>query len=271
MPEQDKELEEKRSMTLEKLCLMDNPLFSLEFDGRKRCISILLKAILEKSDLTVKSVQTQKEMENVVAHSVTLDIRAVDEERNLYDIEIQREKEKDTRKRARFYSAAMDVHALRKGRKYGRLPLSYVIFLTEGDHLGLGDSIYRIDRRINGSWRSFEDGTYIIYVDVLHADRETELGKLMADMLCTDWRKIHNKEFADVVRYYKDTKAGRKKVMGSKAFKELEDYCVKKGRNEGRIEERYEIARSMLAEGDSATKVARVTKLPPSKVESIKV
>ena len=48
----------------------------------------------------------------------------------------------------------------------------------------------------------------MVYVDVLNADRNTELGQLMADMLCTDYREMHSKELSRVVRYYKATAEG---------------------------------------------------------------
>ena len=275
MPKTDKALETLKAKAVEDMCLMDDVLFHICFNQNRKCTALLLRTILSMKDLSVRSVETQKKTESIIGHSAILDVKAVDKSGNLYDIEIQQEKEKDTRKRARYYSALLDVSTLRKRRKYETLPESYVIFLTKGDHLGFGKSIYIIDRRINGSWKPFSDGTHMVYVDVLNADRNTELGQLMADMLCTDYREMHSKELSRVVRYYKATAEGRKKVMMSKGLEDLAKYCEKKGERRGTIrgEEngRMDVARSLLKDGTPAAKVAELTKLLLQKVENIRI
>ena len=63
----------------------------------------MLRIILRRDDLTVTSVGTQERMLNMPGRrSVRLDIAARDREGNLYDIEIQRSRDKAERKRARY-------------------------------------------------------------------------------------------------------------------------------------------------------------------------
>ena len=56
----------------------------------KKCTEELLRIILKKDDLKVKSVKTQYVIDNLQGHSIRLDICAVDNKGKIYDIEIQK-------------------------------------------------------------------------------------------------------------------------------------------------------------------------------------
>ena len=170
---------------LEEMCLMDDALFSKCFDGDRKCSSLMLRIILGRNDLDVTEARTQRWIQNIENHSVKLDIAAKDSNGKLYNIEMQKASGRslrkraryysamiDTRslrKRARYYSAMIDTRSLRKSQGYDRLPESYVIFITRKDMFRKGQAIYKIERRIEGSWEEYGDGTHIIHVCAANA------------------------------------------------------------------------------------------------------
>ena len=56
----------------------------------KDCTEFLLQIILKRSDLKVKKVQGQYDVKNLQGRSVRLDILAVDNNNEVYNIEVQR-------------------------------------------------------------------------------------------------------------------------------------------------------------------------------------
>ena len=198
-----------------------------------------------------------------------LDIYARDGSGRIYDVEIQRARKGAGRKRARFYSAMLDADYLDKGGKFKELPESYVIFITERDAIGKGRAMYRIDRRIDGTFEDFGDGAHILYVSADLAERETDLGKLMHDLRCPDPERMHYKALRERARYLKRSEEGIGEMTGEfdrilkEKMKENTKACLERGRKE--------MARSLLAEGSfSVSKIAKLSKLPVGEVERIK-
>ena len=83
-----------------------------------------------------------------------------------------------------------------------------MIFITENDVIGKGKPLYRIERKIEETNDTFDDGEHIIYVNGADKDASTKLGKLMHDFFCTDPDDMHYKELADKVRYFKEDEKG---------------------------------------------------------------
>ena len=110
-------------------------------------------------------------------------------------------------KRARFYCGALDMHFLDTGEKYEALPEAYVIFITENDVLKKGWPLYNVQRCLTDNGEVFEDGSHVVYVNAACQD-DTPLGRLMQDLNCKDPNKMHYKELADTVNYFKSTKEG---------------------------------------------------------------
>ena len=270
---------------LDGLTLMDDALFTMCFEDSAECASIMLSVLLCRDDLTVTEATTQKWIEGAEKHSVKLDIYARDREGNIYDIEIQRASKGAGSRRARYYSAMIDADALRKGTEYNELPESYVIFITERDALGEGKALYDIERTVNGSGKSFGDGTHILFISADLADRDTDLGRLMEDLRCPDPERMHYRELRDRVGYFKNDKEGKIEMSGEferilneeieKAVKENTKKCLEKGHKQGQREGRKEAAmdnaRTMIADGSlPLSKIAKFSGLSIGEVESIK-
>ena len=118
--------------------LIDDDFMNACFDGDIEGAELLLRIILEKPDIRVNRVVTQKLMKNLLGHDIWLDIDANDSDGKEYDIEIQREDKGAGVKRARYHSSIMDSHLLKPGEDFDKLPETYVIFITENDVIGAG-------------------------------------------------------------------------------------------------------------------------------------
>ncbi|MBR0411717.1 MAG: PD-(D/E)XK nuclease family transposase [Eubacterium sp.] len=209
MTEAEKEKQHQEDLQrLRGLRLIDDDFMNACFDGYTDGAELLLRIILNKPDLRVKSVKTQRRMKNLIGRDICLDIDADDDAGKEYNIEVQRAEKGADRKRARYHSSILDAHLLHPGDDFSNLPETFVIFITENDVIGKGKPIYRIDRRIDDTDELFGDGEHIIYVNGAAKDASTELGKLMHDFFCTDPDDMHYKELADKVRYFKEDEKG---------------------------------------------------------------
>ena len=239
--------------------LIDDDFMNACFDGDNEATELILRIILNKPDITVKNVVTQKIMKNLIGRDVWLDVDAEDSEGKNYDIEIQRSDKGADRKRARYHSSIMDAHLLKHGDDFSDLPESYVIFITERDVIGRNLPIYIIERQITNIGEPFDDGEHIIYVNGEDKNGATELGKLMHDFFCTDPNDMHYKQLADKVRYFKEDEKGVARMCRA-----MEDM-----RNSVRDEVRMENARKMLKDGLSVEKVAEYSGLSVEKVKEL--
>jgi len=190
------------------LRLIDDDFMNACFDGYTNGAELLLRIILNKPDIRVKSVKMQRQMKNLLGRDICLDIDADDETGKEYNIEVQRADRGADRKRARYHSSILDAHLLKPGEDFSDLPETFVIFITENDVIGKGKQLYRIERRIEETNDPFDDGEHIIYVNGADKDASTELGKLMQDFFCTDPDDMHYKVLADKVRYFKEDEKG---------------------------------------------------------------
>ena len=190
------------------LRLIDDDFMNACFDGYTDGAQLLLRIILNKPDIRVKSVKTQRRIKNLLGRDICLDIDADDEDGTEYNVEIQRADKGADKKRARYHSSILDAHLLSPGDDFSDLPETFVIFITENDVIGKGKPLYRIERKIEEVDEPFDDGEHIIYVNGADKNASTELGKLMHDFFCTDPDDMHYKALADKVRYFKEDEKG---------------------------------------------------------------
>ncbi len=193
---------------IRRLRLIDDDFMNVCFDGYIKGTELLLRIILNKPDISVKKVITQKIMKNLHGRDIWLDIDAVDASGIEYDIEIQRADQGANVKRARYHSSIMDAHLLQPSDDFKYLPETYVIFITEHDVIGDGLPVYVIERQITDTGKPFKDGEHIIFVNGAHQDAATGLGRLMHDFFCTDANDMNYKELADRVRFFKEEEKG---------------------------------------------------------------
>ncbi|MBR6014404.1 MAG: Rpn family recombination-promoting nuclease/putative transposase [Selenomonadaceae bacterium] len=208
-----KKLEPKYLEALKKFRLIDDAFFSACFDNNEADVQYILRIILEKSDLEVLKVQTQKSVENMYGRSVRFDVFATDKAGKLYNIEIQRSDSGAVPTRARYNSAMLDYHKLKKKAKFNELTETFVIFITEHDVLKDGEKIYHIDRIIRETGKLFEDGTHIVYVNGSYEGEEgNQLDDLIHDFFCENPADMRHRQLAERVEFLKDNKRGVRKL-----------------------------------------------------------
>jgi len=260
MSEIEKEKQHQEDLQrLRGLRLIDDDFMNVCFDGYTDGAELLLRIILNKPDLRVISVKTQRRMKNLIGRDICLDIDADDDAGKEYNIEVQRADKGADRKRARYHSSILDAHLLHPGDDFSNLPETFVIFITENDVIGKGKPIYNIERRIDDTNELFDDGEHIIYVNGADKDASTELGKLMHDFFCTDPDDMNYKKLADKVRYFKEDEKGVAAMC--KVMEDMRNEAVEKDRIQNAIE--------MLKDGLSIEKVAQYSRLAIDRVKEL--
>ena len=208
------ELTRKNYDIIASLCLMDNALMKLCFEGHNECVELIIRIILNRDDLIVLSSSIQDTLTGP-EHEVILDISATDKDGRKYNIEFQRADKGAVPERARYHGSMIDVRSLAKGDDdYTHLPEVYVIFITENDVLKGGLPLYTIDRVINETGKKFSDKSHIIYVNTSHKDRDTALGKLIHDLLCVNPDDMNYKPLADRTKHFKQEPEGVREMSG---------------------------------------------------------
>ena len=222
---------------IQKLTLMNNAFMNLALEDNVPCVEEMLRIILSKPDLVVKTARTQKMFQGF-KRSIYLDIYAEDSKGVIYNIEIQQADEGADPRRARFHNGMIDVHSLKAGQDFQELPECYVIFITLKDVLGLNKTIYTIHRYIDEELEAFNDGSHIIYINGSAKDDGTEIWKLIHDLRCTRADEMYFPRLAARVKFLKEDQEGITMVsnyfeeLQAKAVKEAEEKATKKAQQQ---------------------------------------
>lgn len=138
----DNELEQRyiRYKDVIKELTIMNDIFMRNVFKKRECVEYILRIIMEMKDLQILDHTVQKDYKNLQGRSAVLDCVARDDADNRYNVEIQRESEGASPKRARYHSGLLDMNTLNPGQDYEELPDSYVIFITKDDAPGKGAS-----------------------------------------------------------------------------------------------------------------------------------
>lgn len=261
-----KDRERKRQEILQRIQrarLMDDEFMTKCFEDNVECTELVLRIVLDKDDLKVKSARTQYTVKNLQGRSVRLDIFADDSMGRKYNIEVEKSEKGASSKRARYNSSLMDANMILPGDDVELLPENYVIFITEEDIFGTGIPVYHIDRVVEETGMPFGDATHIIYVNGAYRGDDF-LGRLMHDFSCTDADDMNYGKLSDRVRYFKETEEGVEAM--SRAMEEL----AKKWAEEEVQEEREAVVFRMLETGETdLEKIAKVSKLTVEAVERL--
>ena len=232
------------------VCLADN------FEG----VELILRIVLGREDIKVKSVRTREPLRNLQGRSAVLDVHAIDSTDKEFDVEIQRKDAGAGAKRARHNSSLLDAHILKTGDDTEDIPDSYVIFITENDVMKGNQSIYPVERYVTIGENKvlFGDGSHIIYVNGKYRGND-EIGKLLHDFSCTNPDDMNYEMLAKKARYFKQDEKGVAAMC-----KIMEDM-----RNEAALDNARETVRRMIKDGElSLEKIARY--VPALSMEELK-
>ena len=238
---------------------MNNAFMNLVLENNCECTEEILRIIIKRNDLVVKSVRTQKMFQGF-GRSVCLDIYAEDNENRRYNIEIQRSNEGANPKRARFHTGMIDTHALKAGQDFNELPDCYVIFITLNDVLGLGKAIYTIHKYIDDDLKPFNDGSHTIYINTSADDDGSEIWKLIHDLRCENPDEMYLPQLATRVKFLKEQEEGV--VIMDDYFEELQAKAIAK--------EKKSIIKKLLRLGKMQLEdIATCFEMPLERVQAI--
>ena len=240
----DEAEKERIRKLVENMNLFDDDLMSRVFDQNIPATEYLLKTILQRDDLHVISVIGQHELKNgnPEGRNIRLDIHAVLDNGEEFDVEVQRQDDGAGPHRARFNSSMLDVRMLKIREEFETLCDSYVIFITEHDVLEKGYPLYHVERIVKETGEAFDDGSHLIYVNGEYKGSD-EIGKMIHDFHCVKADDIYNPELANSVRHYKE-EGGENMCASVKAYGDIRAAEGKAiGRAEAAKEYQEEIAR----------------------------
>jgi hypothetical protein len=264
-------MREKDLQRLAAFRLMDDDFFSETLDGKIEAVQYILNTILQRDDLQIISTKAQVEYKSAIKRSIRIDIKALDADRKVYDIEIQQEGRGTGAKRARYHSSMIDRDILGKGEDFNALVETYVIFIAEDDKFKKGLPLYHIERKITELDNAlFGDGAHIIYVNGEYQDMGHPIGRLMHDFHCRDGREIVNPLLAQEVIYMKESEGGRDHMC--RILEEMREETAREakaeGKAEGKVEAKKEIVSKMLKQGLTVETISEYTEMS---IEDIRI
>jgi len=221
---------------LSKFILMDDDFMRVVLKD-VRCTEYILQTILKKPRLRVKEQVLQEDLKNLQGRSVILDCLCTDESGAVYNIELQNKRYGASPLRARYHAGIIDMHILKAGENFNRLPESYVIFICGKDVLKENRQIYHVKRIIEESGNTFPDKAQIIYINT-EKSSDDELGRMIKDFYTEDPKEIRSTVLA---RRIAEIKIPSKEEKGEDAemttyYDRLKRQWKKEGKAEGKAE-----------------------------------
>lgn len=120
------------------------------------CCKPFLETILGTKIRKIEYPERQKTVTLAInAKSIRMDVYIEDEERTVYDVEMQTGRNRNLPRRSRYYQGMIDLNILARGEDYVNLKKSLVIFVCTFDPFGYDEYIYRC-----GEYYQLSDGSY---------------------------------------------------------------------------------------------------------------
>ena len=224
----------------EHMTLSNNYMFNMVM-RRKRLCKITLERILGIKIADISYPDSEKTVDvDLSAKSIRLDIYCEDD-KSMYNIELQNGEYEDLPRRSRYYQSLMDVDELEKGHSYSELRKSIVIFICTFDFQKDDDRQYKFDTKNAGRHLyTFEnvcvedgeiklnDGTKKIYLttksemDDIPKELKCFLDYLESGVISDDFTK----ELDDAVVETRRNKKWRERIMT------LEEYALARSRED---------------------------------------
>ena len=212
--------------------------------------------------IKVTKVKGQVELRSpeLGGRKIRLDVKAVEANGDRINIEVQGDSTGSSVKRARYHSSMIDSRMLKKSQDFDEIKDSYVIFIYEHDKFKKGLPIYHLERFVEETGEKVGDGSHIIYVNGNYKGKD-DIGKLIEDFKCKDSSKMHFKELADGVKYYKETEEGRE-IMCEAVVKYGDKRAEKEKENT-----KIEIFLNMIKDGIPKEKAQKLAAISDALVE----
>lgn len=223
-----------------KLRPIDDIFFNKLVEQKEFCQE-LLQVILGMKDLKVIKIMTQKNLRNIKAKSVVLDVLCIDLENKYYNIEVQCSDNDNHQKRVRYNGSNIDTYAAEKGIDYKDLPDVSVIYISEFDMFKKGKTIYHVRRMLEETGDMVDNGFHEVYVNA-KADDKSDIAELMKIFKSSNIP--YNNKFPNICETIKNFK----EMKGRESMCKLVDEYARerelegelRGKLEGKIEGKLE-------------------------------
>ena len=190
------------NMTMFTDCLMYHV-----FHGAPDVVEHMLEVVLHKKFHEIK-LKVEHLLKFSTGTGVRMDVFAVDENQNYYNIEIQNNDEGATIERCDYNGAAMKVHYSYYRNKKRVIPKTMVMMITSTGINCHDHPYYRYSLK-GEHGEETGVGTEIIYVNGTWKD-DSDFGKMMHDFGCPDPSQMKDPVFAKRVAYVKSNKTMRR-------------------------------------------------------------
>ena len=169
----------RKSKLISGLNLTSDRFMSKVLEDKLACQE-LINIILDRNDIIVDDVITQYNIPNTNNHGVRLDVMCHDTHGNIYEIEIQNLNKGtvyDTR-RTRYIQGSIDTSTLAISDNYSNLPDLHIIFIASYDPIGDGKPIYHIQRIVEETGKTLDNGVHEIYLNLKELSDKEDLREL---------------------------------------------------------------------------------------------
>lgn len=263
--------------TLKELNLEDDFLFAKVMSDKEICKEFLEK-LLEIEIEKIEMPENQKTIDLLLeSKGIRLDIYVKDENNTVYNVEMQRGKHRNIPKRLRYYQGNIDLDLISKGEDYNKLAKSYIIFICtfdlfeKGRHKYTFETVCKEDNNIK-----LKDDTNKIILNTrgVMKDISDELIEFLRyveqsnDKIAEESKGILVKNVHKKVLKVKNSQNVEVEFM---TLLERDREKIEEGREEGKIEERFEIAKEMLKDNEPIEKIIKYSKLSKEEILKIKL
>ena len=271
---------------LKDLNLMDDFLFDVTTMDLEAC-KIILELSLGMRLKSLRWKEGQKVVHNLPGkRGIRLDFCAEDEEGNLFDVEMQKQKKGNLPKRTRFYQALLDAPLLKSGEEsFDRLKPLYIVLICGFDLYGykkyrytfanyceeipglkLGDECHKIVLNTKGENDDEVERTLIDFLHYVEQSSDERIPRDGDERLWELHRKIeHIKSSEEMEATYMKMEE-RERLLKEEAKEEGRE----EGRAEGREEGKAEIIKNMLRRNMPEEDICAITECSPEFVAGVR-
>lgn len=243
------------SKTIKDLNLDDDFLFAKVMSDHEICKRVLEKILnIKIKKLTMPT--EQKVIDLILdSKSVRLDIYVKDEFDTIYNVEMQKSKNKNLAKRSRYYQGNIDLDLIQKGEDYNKLCKSFVIFICTFDPFNQGRHFYTFENRcLEDISLTLGDETTKLFLNTKGnlKDVDEEMIEFLTyienstDEYAEQAKSPLVKTINQKVRYLKEDKSLEVEYM---TLYEREKEKFQEGLEQGELNKSLEVAKNLIGRG----------------------
>lgn len=239
-----------KKKTLDELTLMDDYMFAAVMENTE-FLRPLLEFILDVKIKKIEFTEPQKtEKKGYQSKGVRLDLYVVDENGNIYNVEVQTTNERHLPKRMRYYQSIIDISILNPGDLYDELRKSFVIFICNYDPFGRERYIYTFENICKEEPDlTFGDDTTKVIVNTHGTKGEisAELKEIIMYLKDEEITGNYSQALDDAVNAVKGSEERRREYM---MLNMRDNEIREEGREEGKILQAIKMYRDLVHYSD---------------------